>query len=106
RPRELARLPASAEDLLARPQVPEPDRSVRASRGEVPAIGGAKRHAEDVAPVAGKRLDHLAAAHVPDLHGPVPARGGDLFAVRAERQAVNLGRVAKDDRFDPAEPLE
>src|SRR5262249_52295044 len=43
---------------------------------------------------------------VPDLDGPVPARGGEPFSVEAERYAVHFRLVPEDQRLDLAEPRE
>src|SRR5262245_32558550 len=50
--------------------------------------------------------DYSTRLDVPDLEAPVPARRGEEFAIGAEREAVDLRLVAKDDRFHPAEPHE
>ena len=98
-------MPGALEDFPPRRQVPEPDGSVGARRGEVPAVG-ALRHTEDVGLVTAESLDQLPGPCVQDLHGPVPARGGELFAVRVKYHATDLGRVPENDRLDPAEPHE
>ena len=65
---------------------------------------GVERDADDRIGVRVEGLDHVARPAVPDLDGPVPARGGESFSVGAERQAVDFRLVPKDQRLDPAEP--
>src|SRR5262249_21625792 len=72
--------------LLAGRPVPDPDGAVRATRGEVTAVG-AERYAVDRILMALEGLDALARRRIPDAHNEVEACRGDVPAVGAERHA-------------------
>jgi hypothetical protein len=67
---------------------------------------GVERDTDDRHGVRLESLERVACPTVPDRDGPVPARGGESFSVRAERHAVNFGLVRQDERLDTAEPLQ
>src|SRR5579864_6179798 len=95
----------AAEHLIAGRQVPNLHLPVRARAGQVLAIS-VEHHTKDRISVRVEGLDLLARPAVPDLDGPIAARGGDPFTARAECQAADLGRVPEDDWLDPAQPLQ
>src|SRR5205085_7702620 len=84
---------------------PDLDQVIPADGGQVLAIG-VERDAGRKAVVRGESLDYATRLAVPDLDRPIRTRGGDPFTAGAERQAVDLGLVPKDDRPHPAEPHE
>src|SRR5262249_30729722 len=93
-----------AKHLLACRKVPDPYLPVRAAGGQVLAVG-VESDTDDQFGVRFEGLYlRLARPAVPDLDGPVPARGGELFPVRAECHAVNFRLVRYDQRIKQAEP--
>src|SRR5262249_12592914 len=74
-----AAFPSEKEEPLSRPHVPDMNRaSVR--RGQALPVGTEQR---PLLTRPGKREKHLLCGYVPDLHGAVPTRKGDLAAIRA-----------------------
>src|SRR5262249_59885049 len=54
--------------------------------------------------VCAESLDWLARSAVPYRDGAIPARGGELFPVGAERQTIHFILLVYDQRLNLAEP--
>ena len=106
RRRKLAKgVTRSSEHFLAGRQVPDLHQPVRATRRQVPAVG-MKGDATRRLAVRGKLPSELPRPAVPDSDGPVPARGGKLFPVGAERHADHFRLVPDDQGLHHAAPHE
>ena len=91
--------PGRVPSCLAAPEVPHPDRPVRAGGSEAAPVGGVEGHVGDRARVAAEgqvfraRLP-LHGGGVPDPDGLIDARRGELVAVGAEGHAEDVVDVA------------